>query len=97
MQTLEISRLLDRRHVLRLFDYANEPPVARRVSAVIAGVDVGDVAAGGTVGDAILHLAHCVAQPIDFFARGFHDMKREPLRSFRSDTRESLKLFDELP
>ena len=95
IHAFEVARLLDGRDVLRLLDDADEPVVARRVRAEVAGIGVGDVAAHRAVGDAILDVVHGLDEPFDFLARRFQDVEREPLRALGADAGQALQLLDE--
>jgi hypothetical protein len=75
------ARLLDRGHVLRLFDDAEQPRVAVVGRAVAAGIHVRDVAADRTVRDALLDGEQCRAQRLDFLARRLQQVKREARRA----------------
>ena len=67
-----------------------------RRRAVAAGIDVGDVAADRTVGDALLDRPHRVDERVDFFARRLQEVKREPLRAAGADARQALQGRDQI-
>src|SRR5262249_19405171 len=92
----EFARLLDRRHVLRLLDYADDVTVARVAAAERTGIDVGDVVAHRAVRDALLPLAHAIDQPFGVLARRLEDVEGEPLRALRTDSGQALELLDEM-
>src|SRR5205823_757843 len=91
----ELARLLHHRYVLRLLDHADYALVARRVRAEDARILIRDVVAGGAVGDALLHLADGVAQPLGLVTRILEDVKREALRAFGADAGQLLQLLNE--
>src|SRR5207302_6061900 len=95
IDALEVARLLDRHHVLRLLDDANQVAIAGVAAAEDARVGVGDVVADGTIGDALLHLAHGVHEAVGLFARRLENVKREPLRALGTDAGQALQLLDE--
>jgi hypothetical protein len=69
--------------------------VAIVAAAEGARIRVGDVVADRAVGDALLHLAYRVDQPIGLLARRLQDEEREALGALRTDARQPLQLFDE--
>ncbi len=69
--------------------------VALVAAAERARIGVGDVVADRAVGDALLHLANGVDQPIGLLARRLQDVEREALRALRADAGQALQLLDE--
>ena len=90
-----LARLLNRSDVLRLLDDADDAAIALFVAAERTGIGVGDVVADRTVRDAFLHVADRVDETVGFFARRLENVKGQPLRAFRPDAGEALKLLDE--
>ena len=68
--------------VLRLFDDADDARIAGVAAAERAGIGVGDVVADRAVGDALLHVAQRVDQPVGQLARRLQQVKGETLRAF---------------
>ena len=95
IHALEVARLLDGRHIRRLFDDADDVMIPIHIAAEGAGVDVGDVVAHRTVRDALLHVAKGVSQPLGAVARALEDMEGQALRPLGADARQSLELLDE--
>src|SRR5204863_2228457 len=92
---LELARLFDRAHVLRLFDDADDVVVARVIAAEPARVLIGDVVANRAVGHALLDVAESARQHVDAFARRLQDVKGKTLRALRADAGQALQFFDE--
>jgi hypothetical protein len=64
--------------------------------AEVTGIGVGDVAADGAVGDAVLHLAHRVGEALHFLTGRLQDVERQPLGALGADAGQALQLLDQL-
>src|SRR5207253_520205 len=95
IRTLEVARFLDRRHVLRLLDDADDGRVAAVAGAEGAGIDVCNVVADRAVRHALFHVAQRVDQTLRLLARRPQDVKRETLCTLRSDAGQALQFLDE--
>jgi hypothetical protein len=95
IDAVEVARLLDPGHVLRLLDDADKATIAGRVGTEVARVGVGDVAAHRAVGDAVLDVAHRLDEPLDLLARRLQDVEGEPGGALRADAGQALQLLDQ--
>src|SRR5262249_5883881 len=91
----ELTCLLNRSHVLRLLDDADDAVIAIGGAAERAGIGVCDVVADRAVGDALFHVANRVDQPFGVIAWSLEDVKRKPLRALRADAGKALQLLDQ--
>src|SRR5437762_2280863 len=81
---LEVARLFNRRHVLRLFHHADHAVVAGLRRAEDARIHLGGVAADRAVGDAIFQIADGVAELIGLLARRPQNVERQTLGALRA-------------
>ena len=93
--SVEVLGLLDGGDVGRLFDYADQPLVARRAGAVDARVDVGDVVADGAEAQIGLDVADGSRQRLGIFVARAQDVERQALRAFGAHAGELFQLIDQ--
>src|SRR6266568_646086 len=92
----KLADLLDRRHVLGLLHYADHRRVPAHVQADSALVILGDVAAGAAEFHLLGHLDERRREPADVLRADRQQVKRDPLRALRADTRKLAKLVDQV-
>ena len=95
IDAFEFAGLLNRRHILRLLDHAEDAVIAIGIAAEDAWIDVGDVMASRAVRDAFFHVADGVSQPLGRVAGGLENMKSQALGSLGADTWQALQFFYE--
>src|SRR5262249_40928779 len=88
--------LFYRHLVVRLFHDQDNAPVALRVRAEAARVNIGDVIADGAEDDFIFDILNGLNESVGLLAFSSEDVKRETLGGLGADARHLLKLVDEL-
>ena len=83
----EVTRFLDRVHVVGLLHYADHPIRAVRVLAGPADLAIGDGVAERTGADTVEQLAHGSGEATRVVLVAAQQVKRDPLRGLRPDAR----------
>jgi len=96
VEAAELRGSLERDHVDRLFDDADDRVVAPRVGADRAHLFLGEVAALTTEADTLLDVLECGSERERFVLRALQDVEREPLGRPRPDPGKPAQLRDEV-
>ena len=94
IRPVKFVRLLNGRHIVWVFDYANERPVARLFRAVVTRISVRNVVADRTVCDLLFDDTNAIDQRFDVITRFSENMKGKALRALCTISWEPLELLD---
>ncbi len=97
IESVIFARAFQRQDIERLFDHADDRPIARFVAANRARVFLGDIAANRADDDAVFQLHQRFSERLRLLFRRAQEVEREALRRLRSHSRQAMKFFDESP
>src|SRR5687768_5288352 len=95
VDAFEAARLFHGHQTVRLLNHADHRMVSARGRTKPAGINLRQVVTDRTENNTLFHFAQRGDQSFEIRFRRAHDMERQTLRRFVSNTRQTLQFVDE--